>query len=419
MKQWLEKNLLRLNVTSTMNRPEGFNRPGYSDQEMKAVQEFIHLADSLGMQVQRDEAGNVLAVWNPEQSEKSSIAFISHLDTVTGGGGYDGVAGVLCGLGVVQYLKENNWRPSRPVTVICASSEESSRFGVSTIGSKAMAGLLTPVLQNELINLKDSEGMTLEEAVHSQGLEWKNMNLAEQPEDAFHRIVELHIEQGTKIENAQKDIGIVGGIACPLRLSFIFTGEAGHTGTTPMNKRKDALAASAPFIQTVADTAKKIEAASREEIVATASTIECEPNEMNVIPGKVTIGVDIRSVNDKRKQEAGDILRRSAIELADNQNIHVGIETLVDNASVRLSPEVSAELQEAAVKAGYQYHSMDSGAGHDIMNIAKKWQAGLVFIPCREGKSHVPEEHASIEDLYKGVQVLANYVMMQTGELKT
>ncbi|MDZ5783488.1 M20 family metallo-hydrolase [Marinococcus luteus] len=418
MKEWLEKNLLRLNVTSTMNRLEGFNRPGYSDKEMEAVQEFIHLADSLDMQVQRDKAGNILAVWNPGNSEKSSIAFISHLDTVTNGGGYDGVAGVLCGLGVIQYLKEKSWIPSRPVTVICAASEESSRFGVSTIGSKAMAGLLNPVLQNDLIHLKDSDGTTLEEAVRSQGLDWNNMNLAEQPLEAFHRVVELHIEQGTKIENARKDIGIVRGIACPLRLSFVFTGEAGHTGTTPMNKRKDALAASAPFIQTVAETAKKIESASGEEIVATASTIECEPNEMNVIPGKVTIGVDIRSVNDKRKQEAGDILRTSAIELAKNQNIHLEIETLVNNASVLLSPEVSVELQEASVKAGCQYHSMDSGAGHDIMNIAEKWQAGLVFIPCREGKSHVPEEYASLEDLYKGVQVLANYVMIQTGELK-
>lgn len=413
MKDWLEKHLCELNVTETMERPEGFCRLGYTDEEWKAIDVFVTLAETLGLNVHRDEAGNAIARWEIDGGESlPAVAVGSHLDTVKGGGGYDGVAGVLCGLAAIKKLKEEDFQPAFPIEVICFTSEESSRFGVSTIGSKAMSGLLN---KNELEGIKDEQGITIRQAVESMGLKWEKIDQAHRIESELKSFIELHIEQGTRIEDNGAEFGVVTAIACPIRLKVTITGQMGHTGTTPMGKRKDALVAAAPLISFISETAESLSAASEVPIVATASTIELKPNAMNVIPGTIELGVDIRSVDDQLKEKMKDRIYDKCIQLEQSFGVKMEMTTLVNNSSVQLDGIVRSKLQAAGESLGYEGLVLESGAGHDVMNMAAQWPSGLIFIKCRNGLSHHPEEFASLDDLQIGTDIITQYFKNEAG----
>lgn len=416
MRDWLAQTLLQLNVTDTMEQPEGFTRLGYTAEEGQAMEAFKAIASSLDMSVTRDEAGNHQAIWNPIQSDQSSIALVSHVDTVTKGGGYDGVAGVLCGLGVIHKLQQEGYKPSRPISVICFASEESDRFGVSTLGSKAMAGKIDNQLKQSLASIEDRNGVSIQEAVESTGLSWDFFQHAEKPEKSFHRVIELHIEQGTNIEEAGCHAAAVKAIACPIRLIVTINGKSGHTGTTPMDNRHDALHAAAPIIQLTSQQAFEIADECGDPLVATVSSIECLPNSITVIPGRVELGIDIRSVNDEAKEKMSVAIRGKLEEIEKEFGVTTTVQELVNNPSVVLDKEVHQSLKDSIEGAGYLSYSMNSGAGHDIMNMASKWASGLLFIPCKDGVSHHPSEHASLEDLERGVNILVHYVKKETGE---
>ncbi|TSB47479.1 M20 family metallo-hydrolase [Alkalicoccobacillus porphyridii] len=415
MKEWLHQRLLELNTTDSMDQSEGFTRWAYSEDEVKAMQAFKDIAHSLDMQVERDEAGNLHAIWNPEKSEEATLAFVSHVDTVTNGGGYDGVAGVLCGLGVIKRLQEEGFKPERPISVICFASEESDRFGVSTLGSKAMAGKMTSKVKESLEGLLDKEGISVKEAIESTGLSWNQFEQAEKHEDSYHHIIELHIEQGTQIEEAGKEVAAVEAIACPIRLIITIEGKSSHTGTTPMHQRKDALLAAAPIISFTGEHAVTIAEEAGVPLVATVSSINCFPNAMTVIPGNVELGIDIRSVDDDAKEQMATAIRDKLLSIEQKFGVTTDVQVLVHNPSVKLDTKVHQSLLQSIEQTGYLSHSMNSGAGHDIMNMQTKWPSGLLFIPCKDGVSHHPSEHAELEDLEKGVKVMTHYAKKEAG----
>ncbi|MGM0897972.1 MAG: M20 family metallo-hydrolase [Bacillota bacterium] len=410
MMNWLIEQLQRMNMSETLVRPEGFTREGYTSQETAAIAVFKTIAEQLGLAVSEDAAGNVIARWEVPGSESGAVATGSHLDTVPNGGAFDGGAGVVCGLGAVKMLKEADFEPQRPIEVICFRSEESSRFGVSTIGSKSMSGLLDASLGS----IEDQHGVSLEEAVKGQGFEWQDMLKAKRPKEELECFVELHIEQGLHITEHKKDYGVVKGVACPIRLGVTFSGKAGHTGTTPMDRRQDALAAAAPFISFVQDTALQMNDAYGKALVATVSTLTAEPNSMNVIPQTVTAGVDIRSVDDSLKRKMAEAIRTEAKRIEEATGVAVSIDVLVDNPSVVLDEAIAELLVDAGDHEAYLAHRMDSGAGHDVMNMAQVWPCGLLFIPCKDGLSHHPDEYATPEDLKMGVELLARFLMEAT-----
>lgn len=410
MKEWLDKHLKALNLTDSMNQAEGFCRLGYTEEEWLAIDVFVSIAEDIGLKVRRDEAGNAIARWEAEDS-LPAVAVGSHVDTVKGGGGYDGVAGVLCGLAAVKKLKEEGFQPASPIEVICFASEESSRFGVSTIGSKAMSGLLN---KNEVEGVTDEDGITIRQAVEDMGLSWDAIEDAERPESALKSFIELHIEQGTRVEDAGADFGAVTAVACPIRLKVIVNGQMGHTGTTPMGKRKDAFVAAAPLVSFISETALALSNSSAVPIVATASTLELKPNAMNVIPGTVELGIDIRSVDDSLKKEMEKRIREKCHQLSESFGVTIEVKTLVHNPSVQLDEAVMRKLQHSGEALGYKALVLESGAGHDVMNMAAKWPSGLLFIPCKNGLSHHPEEFASIKDLEMGTKIIAQYLKTET-----
>lgn len=410
MKEWLSTTLRALNLVEAMEQPDGFTRLGYSKEEIDSMNVFRHVAKTLGLSVRRDLAGNLFARWEGETDQVVMTG--SHLDTVENGGGYDGAAGVLCGLGAVKALKDRGFKPHHSIEVACFASEESARFGVSTLGSKCVAGILDKSVEN----VRDRHGVSVKEAVESTGLDWSSVEKAERSEEEILSFIELHIEQGTQIEDHGAQFGIVRGVACPIRLKVKVKGMAGHTGTTPMGKRADALVALAPLITFVSQEAERLSNQSRKPLVATVSTMEVKPNVMNVIPGHVEAGIDIRSVDDELKRTMADKIIEKCRSLENEFNVTINLETLVDNPSILLDEKLTARVKQAGETLGYNTFEMDSGAGHDVMNMAAKWPSALVFIPCEKGISHHPKEHSSLEDLYAGVEILAEVLRQEAGE---
>ncbi|MFD1037532.1 M20 family metallo-hydrolase [Virgibacillus byunsanensis] len=405
---WIQTKLHELNVTDTMDVPEGFTRLSFSKEEAEAHNHFQKVAKELGLFTYQDGVGNQWAVWEVDK-EVPTIAIGSHLDTDPCGGGYDGVAGVLCALGAIKNLKDSQYQPAKNIAVICFVSEESARFGISTIGSKAITGMLNKA---EMSFVTDIDGVTIKEAMEEYGLIWEEIDQPELPVDKLESFVELHIEQGMQIEKNNADIGVVNGVSCPVRLKISVYGMANHTGTTPMNQRRDAFVAITPLVNFISDEAIKINKSSSHSLVATVSTINLKPNSMNVIPGEVELGVDIRSVDDEIKRRFADTIREYCNCIEDKNDVSIEIKTLVDNDSVILDIDVQQKLIQASNENGYYTYTMDSGAGHDVMNMAKKWPSGLIFIPCKDGISHQPGEFTSIRNLEKGINTLTKYLQI-------
>jgi N-carbamoyl-L-amino-acid hydrolase len=413
LKEWINKNLHLLNLVETMNQPDGFTRLGYTLEENQSIEIFESIAEDLELNSRIDAAGNVIARWEGESDTLPVVAVGSHLDTVVNGGGYDGLAGVLCALGAIKQLKDQGFRPKHPIEIILFRSEESSRFGISTIGSKAMSGLL----DLEIGSVKDEQGKTIKKAVEELGFYWGEFPQAERKQEEIKSFVELHIEQGTIIEENGKRFGVVRGVACPIRLQVNVTGKAGHTGTTPMGNRQDALVAIAPLITFVSETAQSLSQTNQIPVVATVSKIEAKPNVMTVIPSDVEVGIDIRSVDDNLKKEVELKIRKKCMELEELYNVTIQIEKLVDNPSVLLDSNIQNQLIKTGEILELSSLVMDSGAGHDVMNMAKKWPSGLLFIPCKDGISHNPNEFASLEDLEMGVELLASHLQLEADAL--
>ncbi|MGP4079285.1 M20 family metallo-hydrolase [Pseudalkalibacillus sp. R45] len=408
---WLIKTLKQLNLTDNMKQKEGFSRLGYSKEEWESIAVFEKKAEEIGLDVRRDEAGNCIARWNGGEGDKPAVGIGSHLDTVKNGGGYDGVAGVLCSLAAVKSLKEEGFQPNSPIEVICFASEESSRFGVSTVGSKAMSGLLKP---QQLEPIEDDDGITIKEAVENRGLSWEQLPGAERKKEELRQFVELHIEQGTRIEDAGKSFGVATAIACPTRLKIDIIGKSSHTGTTPMAKRQDALVAAAPIISFISERAGQLSEENDVPVVATTSMADVSPNKMTSIPGRVELGVDIRSVSDELKRGLAEEIETELEKLAKAYQVDITLRRLVDDNSVFLDEKVAETLKETGEQLGFDCLVMESGAGHDVMNMASRWPTGLIFIPCRDGLSHHPDEHASENDLQMGVEILKQYLKNET-----
>ncbi|WP_084268812.1 M20 family metallo-hydrolase [Oceanobacillus damuensis] len=412
LSSWLEEKLLQLNVTDKMELPAGFSRLSYTKEEKDAHIQFEKVATELGLHVHQDAAGNMWALWKVDDLAPT-IALGSHLDTVDSGGGYDGTAGVLTALAAIRELQASKFEPTKNIAVICFISEESARFGVSTIGSKAISEILD---KQELAAIKDRDGISIEQAITAYGINFNTIDQAAVPAEKLESFMELHIEQGMELENAGASIGIVKGIACPVRLKVTAKGMANHTGTTPMYRRKDAFAAIAPLVTFVQEEALKVNEHSEHPLVATVSTIRLKPNVMNVIPGEVELGIDIRSVDDRLKRNFAENVKSYCMESATKAAVEIEVATLVDNDSVMLDDAMHDKLLKASESIGYKSLSMNSGAGHDVMNMASKWPAGLIFIPCKDGISHHPSEYTSIENLENGTKVIAEFLKREMEE---
>ena len=352
-----------------------------------------------GLSVTLDAGANLIGRL---EGTRSSCALVSgsHIDTVVGGGRFDGILGVLAALEVAQTLRDHGVQLHQAFEVVDFLSEEPSDYGPSCIGSRAWAGTLSPAM----LTATNGAGESLGDAIQRMGGDVSQLETPLRSGDQLAAYVELHIEQGRVLEAAGADIGEVTGIVAIGRFELVFTGRADHAGTTPMALRSDALVAASRFTANLSDAAR-LEAG----IVATVGRLEVAPNNSNVVPGSVRLTFEARSL------EVGhlEMFSAAALELARDAAALEGVslESKLVSTAVPLIADarVRAAIRHAA--QGVQCLELPSGAGHDAMQVGRLCPAGMIFIPCRGGRSHAQDEFSTSAQLVIGAQVLLETIV--------
>ncbi len=381
----------------------GFSRLAFGDADWQGRDYVKGLLRQARLALREDGFGNLIARREGSDPAAAVVMLGSHIDSVPSGGNYDGVVGVLAAIEVLQCLADAKAQHENPIEVVVFMAEESSRFGVATLGSKAFCGKLT---QEESEKYQDRDGVSLAAALAKRGFAAQRVAEAKYlaPIKAF---LELHIEQGKVLESAKLQLGIVSGIAAPSRFTIVINGQAGHSGATPMDLRHDALAAAAEVILQVE---KLAQAASADGIVGTVGVIEAKPGAMNVIPGRVELGVDIRGIRQAAKQAVVAALRAALDEISGRRDVACEISVVSEEAPVTLDDSMITLLTTLCRERGYRHCLLPSGAGHDAMHLAAIAPTGMLFIPCRDGISHNPAEYAEMKDIAAGADILLEAV---------
>jgi N-carbamoyl-L-amino-acid hydrolase len=359
-----------------------------------------------GLATHIDCAGNLIGRREGRSAAGRAIVVGSHSDSVPAGGRFDGMAGVVSGLAIVRALGERGIELEHPIEVIDFLAEEPNEFGLSCVGSRGMSGCLAA----EQLTLKNPKGESLAEAVARVGGDPARLPAA--PRRDIGAAFELHIEQGPVLEREGIDIGVVTAIVGITRLELDFRGRAGHAGTTPMQGRRDPLIAAARMVGWVRDTALKLAAEGRGHFVATVGIIEALPGGSNVIPRSARIVIDARSEDRRSMQEFRAMLEVESLAAAQAAQVErARLTCLSDNQPAACNPQLQAVLARSATTLDLSSKFMASGAGHDMAFISQVAPAAMVFIPCKDGRSHTPEEWASAQAVTAGTEVLLEAVL--------
>ena len=378
---------------------EGINRLAFTDADWAGRQYIIDRMTDAGLFVEIDDFGNVIGYKLGKKPDLPVVMVGSHTDSVPNGGNYDGVVGVLSAIEVIRSMTNDGYEHDHTIAVVSFMCEESGRFGNATLGSKAMRGELT--LQ-DLHRLVDKQGISLYEVLKGRNLNPDGIEIMayKRPVKSF---TEIHIEQGKVLEHEQKTIGIVTGIAAPERFYVTIRGNADHSGATPMNLRHDALCGASKIILGIEEIASMQE---EPPVVGTVGVVEVTPGAMNVIPGAVKLGVDIRSISKVARNSVVTLVKEFIDITAEKRGLSYTIETIAQDHPVEMHPAMIREIEEAVKSVGIEYMTMPSGAGHDAMHWAEAVPTGMIFIPCRDGISHNPAEFAEMDDIVTGAEVL-------------
>ena len=362
--------------------------------------------EASGLAVELDAAGNLIGR-RPGQEDLPPILVGSHTDTVAGGGRFDGVIGVLAGLEIVRCLNELGIQLRHPLEIVDFLGEEPTDFGVSTVGSRGMSGNLTA----EMLAQTDGSGVTLAEALLDLGGRPGDIAAEARKLGDIAAYLEMHIEQGPVLHQQGIALAAVTGIAGIRRFYVVVEGEANHAGTTPMALRKDALVAAAQY---VVDAEAIFRA--EENAVGTVGYLKASPNMANVVPGRVELIAEMRSIEPETIDRIGQSLQRRAAEIAQERGIAVTVDLLTDAAPVKADPGLVEITNQACRERAPGALVLPSGAGHDATQIGTIAPIGMIFVPSREGKSHTPEEWTSNADIALGVQALARALLQVDAE---
>ena len=413
---------------------QGMQRLAYSPADVAGRQYAMSLMRQAGLDVRIDPAGNIIGrkpgsgfesrfesrsesrsesrIESRSDSDSRSgfnpdlpaIALGSHTDTVPNGGKYDGALGVMAAIEVVQTLADNNHALRHPVEVVIFTNEEGTRFHRWLLGSRAMAGLLEP----EDYTAVDEEGVSLATRLAYVGGDLARIDEARRYPAELAAYFELHIEQGPTLHQTDTPIGVVTGITGRAVFSVTVQGKANHAGTTPMGDRHDALVAASHLVL----AAQRLATESEICRVATVGNLQVRPNAVNVVPGEVSMGVELRDLDANALSAAETVFRRSAIEIAEVNRVSVAINKLETTPAVPLPAQLQEMVAEAAQQSGLVHSTLPSGAGHDAQAIAAITPAGMIFVPSIDGISHAPQEFTPPEDCANGAQVLLNLVLL-------
>ena len=388
----------------------GLTRLAFSKEDLEAREFLINLIEKNGFKLKIDNVGNIYAIYDEGcEADAKPVCVGSHIDSVPNGGFYDGTLGVMAGLESLSSIKEAGIKLKRPLWLINFSCEESSRFKTATIGSKIISGKLS---QQRLHELKDEDGISLFEAMSAAGFKPQNLDDAILKENSLHAYLELHIEQGPVLERSAISVGVVSGIAAPIRFEITIQGKADHSGATPMNMRSDALLAASHIIIAANKFAK-----NKKTAVATVGYVHAKPGVLNVVPGEARLGVDLRDIDKKSLEELNLELRNFVDELSCELKFSYEIRELSSDEPVKLSEHAINLLEDEAKKLGVKTLTLPSGAGHDAMNLTKLASSvGMLFIPCVDGISHNTKEAINFKDAVVATKILTNALIRLSNE---
>ena len=379
---------------------------GEADRRARSYVKGLCLA--AGLTITEDAIGNTFARWQGTEPDLAPVATGSHIDAIPNAGLYDGCVGVLGGLEAIRVLQQLGFKPRRSIELVIFTAEEPTRFGIGCLGSRMMASVLTPA---QALALRDKEGRGLEELRTDSGFTGTLESVALSP-GRFHQFVELHIEQGPLLEHEGIDIGLVTHIAAPASLRITVEGEGGHAGAKLMPDRKDALVAAAELILALELAAKSTDAI---DTVGTVGVCEVFPGAVNSIPSRVRLETDIRDIDGTRRDRVLDMLRAECANVAARRGVNVSTDLVNADPPTTCDPAILAALEASALEAGKSYTRMVSRAYHDSLFMARIAPVAMLFIPCRGGVSHRPDEYSSPEWIGSGVHVLARTLAQLAG----
>lgn len=353
-----------------------------------------------GLVVRQDAIGNTFASWVGTDATAPPVGTGSHIDAIPNAGKYDGVVGVLGGLEAIRALQKSGFRPVRSIELIVFTSEEPTRFGIGCLGSRMLSGSLAAEGARLLF---DSSGHSLEDVCQKAGMQG-NLESVRLSTGHYSAFVELHIEQGPLLERAQLPLGIVESIAAPASLQVVIEGAGGHAGGVLMPDRKDALCAAAEIILVVEEEARS---SGSHDTVATVGLCDVFPGAVNSIPSRVRLSLDVRDIDLARRDGILRAIRTNSQDVSRKRNVSVRFEVVNADAPAALSSIVSEALAQSCRKHALLFQTMVSRAYHDSLFMSRITPTGMLFIPCRNGYSHRPDEFASPDDIARGALVLA------------
>ena len=372
----------------------------FTPTDRKARSWLIARCEKAGLGVRQDAIGNIFARWAGSAPTAPAVGTGSHIDAIPNAGKYDGVVGVLGGLEAIRSLQTTGFRPTHSIELLLFTSEEPTRFGIGCLGSRLLSGTLGC---DQARKLADKEGTSLEEVRRTAGYQGP-LEEVKLPDGYYKAFVELHIEQGPLLERQKIPLGIVTSIAAPASLRISIEGAGGHAGAVLMPDRRDALCAAAELILAIENAARTSGAL---DTVATVGICEVFPGAINSLPSRVQLTLDIRDTNLERRSAAMRTIEIARQAIAGKRQVLIREEVLNADAPAQSAPVIVDALAQSCRKHQLAFLPMVSRAYHDSLFMTRIAPAAMLFIPCRNGYSHRPDEYASPEDIARGVVVLA------------
>jgi len=380
--------------------PPVVTRVLFSEADLRGREYVKKLCRDAGLSLREDVVGNIFARWEGADKSLPAVATGSHIDAIPNAGRYDGVVGVLGAIEAMRALKKAGFQPHRAIELIIFTAEEPTRFGIGCLGSRLLSGVLSPA---KAAGLRNGEGKTLEELRRSAGCNGELISVA-LAKECYAGFVELHIEQGPILERENLAIGIVEKIAAPSSLRMKLTGVGGHAGAVLMPERHDAALAGA-------EIALEVERAARNsgspDTVGTTGVFKIAPGAVNSVPCEAWLEIDLRDTRVDTRDAALEQIESAAVEICarrgvglEQQRVNVDPPAICDAKLVELVAEVCR-------RNGISHRKLISRAYHDSLFMAQVCPTTMIFIPCRDGVSHRPDEYSSTEQIERGVRVLA------------
>jgi allantoate deiminase len=389
------------------DEPERLTRPFASNAMHRAHERVTAWMQEAGMAVRRDNVGNLRGRYDGTAHGGPTLLLGSHLDSVRDAGKYDGPLGIMVAIATVHRLRTRGARLPFAIEVLAFADEEGLRFGASYLGSRALAGTFNPA---DLARA-DAKGTTMAEAIHAFGGDPDRLAEDRWNGGRLRGYCEVHIEQGPVLEARDQPVGVVSAIAGFSRSGLNFTGRAAHAGTTPMDRRQDALAAAAEFVLAV-----EAEARATDGLVATVGQLAVSPGAVNVVPGQVVLSLDVRHADDAVRVEHLRRLLRGAHDITKGRGLSVESQTIDEEDSVACSPRLTSVLARAVEELGHPAIQLPSGAGHDAVIMAGLTDIAMLFVRCKGGISHHPAESVTEDDVAVAIDVLSKFIELLAAE---